>query len=161
MIKVLFVCLGNICRSPLAKVIFKDLVEKEGLSDKIIIDSSGTSDYHLGQPPDERAREKALENGLQLYHEAKQISKEDLETFDYILAMDQSNYEYINLIAGQFDGYTNFNLKMMRDFDKHGKGEDVPDPYFGEMDGFQHVFEILSRSSHGFLRYLKEKHGWQ
>lgn len=156
MIKVLFVCLGNICRSPLAGGIFKKLVEEKGLSDKIKADSSGTSKYHIGEQPDSRTIANAKENNIQLDHQARQFGKKDFREFDYILAMDSANLENIQ----KLDQTKEFEDKvmLMRFFDDQNKNADVPDPYFGGEEGFQKVYDILERSVSNFLQWLIEKH---
>lgn len=150
-VKVLFVCLGNICRSPLAEAIFKDKVKSKGWDRFIEADSCGTSNYHIGDSPDPRTIANAKKNGLRIDHCGRQLSKKDLQEFDYILAMDSSNYR--NIAAVMEDEAHAGKIKMMRDFDPSGRG-DVPDPYFGGEEGFQEVFQILNRSLDNFLNYL-------
>ena len=154
-IKVLFVCLGNICRSPLAEGVFKKKVEENGLSDLFIIDSCGTSNYHIGEQPDPRTRANAMENGLQLDHLGRQFHQDDLENFDYILAMDRSNLSNILRLK---NGKEMGEIRLIRDFDPASEVEEVPDPYYGGERGFQEVFEILDRSTDQLLAYLIEKH---
>ncbi len=156
MIKVLFVCLGNICRSPVAEGIFAKLVRERGVGGRILCDSCGTSNYHIGGSPDLRSSENAQKNGLVLKHKARQFSKEDFEKFDYILAMDAKNMAYIRALENQAINAT-YTLMMMRDFDGLGKGTDVPDPYFGGSGGFQDVFDILQRSNERLLDFVIDK----
>ncbi len=156
MIKVLFVCLGNICRSPVAEGIFAKLVKEKGLNQQISCDSCGTSNYHIGGSPDDRSSENALNNGLVLDHRARQFTKEDFENFDYILAMDAKNMADIKALENPAKNAT-YTLMMMRDFDGLGKGTDVPDPYFGGSSGFQDVFDILQRSNEGLLDFVVEE----
>ena len=151
-VKILFVCLGNICRSPLAEAIFKHKVRSRGWAQFIEADSCGTSNYHIGDPPDPRTIANATKNGVQIDHCGRQLGKNDLHEFDYILAMDSSNYRNIKAVMGE-ESYSG-KIRMMRDFDPQGKG-DVPDPYFGGEDGFQEVFRILDRSLDNFLDYLQ------
>lgn len=151
-VSVLFVCLGNICRSPLAMSLFKHHVKERGLENEIFIDSCGTSSYHLGQSPDERTIKNAAKNGLNVANEARQLLREDLKKFDYIVAMDKSNLKNIKLL----DHAEEFKDKvfLMRDFDPQEKGTEVPDPYFGGEEGFQNVYDILNRSTREFLNYI-------
>lgn len=152
--KVLFVCLGNICRSPLAEGIMKRKIESAGLADQITIDSCGTSNYHIGDKPDVRTRSNAKMNGVELSHLGRQLTVNDLEEFDYILAMDRSNYQNI-LRLRNAEQYSP-KIKLMREFDPE-PGDDVPDPYYGGEQGFQDVFDILNRSVDGFITHLKSK----
>lgn len=147
--KVLFVCLGNICRSPLAEGLAKHLVEEKGVSDQFYFDSCGTSKYHIGEQPDERTIDNAVNNGIKLDHQARQFDKRDFRDFDYIIAMDAANLSNIRILdqADQFGD----KLYLMRDFDPKNPGADVPDPYFGGEAGFQNVFDILNRSVNNFI----------
>lgn len=152
--KVLFVCLGNICRSPLAEGIFRDKVKEAGLTDKFEIDSCGTSAYHIGDQPDPRTRANAIENGVTLNHQARQFVQEDFHDFDYILPMDSSNLGNVNRLE---PANTKAKVILMRDFDPQGKGEDVPDPYYGGARGFQNVFDILDRSTASLLEAIRSE----
>lgn len=153
--RILFVCLGNICRSPMAEGVFKDLLEKNSLTGDIYCESAGTAAYHEGELPDSRMRDTARQHAIKLISRARQIIPEDLEEFDYILAMDKSNYQNIIHLAKQ-SGNTKAQVIMMRDFDPEGKGRDVPDPYYGGLDGFENVYQILKRSNENFLDFLKQ-----
>ena len=157
MIKVLFVCLGNICRSPLAEGIFQHQVRKAGLDNKIFVASAGTSGWHIGDPPDPRSIEVANENGIRLDSFGRKAINEDFATFDYIIAMDQSNYAHLKAMPGSFNQDA-AKLFLMRDFDEIGKGQDVPDPYYGGDDGFRKVFTMLDRSCHNLLEEIKTNH---
>ena len=157
MVKVLFVCLGNICRSPLAEGIFKHLVEKAGLSDKISVDSAGTSGWHIGEPPDPRSIDVALENGILLDSYGRKAVSNDFAEFDYILAMDRNNFHDMKVLSGSSKPGA-AKLLLMRDFDDNGRGLDVPDPYYGGEDGFTFVFELLNRSCRNLLEEIKKTH---
>jgi low molecular weight protein-tyrosine phosphatase len=149
--KVVFVCLGNICRSPLAEGIFRDKVKQRGLEKEFEIDSCGTAAYHIGQQPDQRSVENARLNGIELNHKARQFSFEDFGEFDYIIVMDKSNLRNIQSLEQDRTGY---ELVLMRNFDVQGINQDVPDPYYGGDNGFQEVFEILDRSTASLLDHL-------
>lgn len=157
MVKILFVCLGNICRSPLAEGIFQDLIEADNLENKLSCDSAGTSGWHIGEPPDPRSEDVARENGIVLEHVGRQFSKSDFQDFDYIIAMDRSNLYDICEVKG-IDQFDEKNLYLMRDFDDLETGGDVPDPYFGGPEGFPKVFDMLRRSCENLLDHVREVH---
>jgi protein-tyrosine phosphatase len=157
-IKVLFVCLGNICRSPLAEAIFKHKIKSRGLEKWIEADSCGTSNYHIGDTPDPRTISNAARNGVVIDHCGRQLSPEDLRDFDFILAMDNSNYINILRLPGS-DAYAH-KVRLAREFDPKGKGE-VPDPYYGAEKGFQEVFDILDRTLDEFIKYLAKEHNFK
>lgn len=144
MTKVLFVCLGNICRSPLAEGIFNQMIKDQNLQERISCDSCGMAAYHIGSQPDSRTVANAKENGLILNHKARRFHGSDLDNFDYVLAMDNSNYEEI----GQFVEHEEHSSKisLMRRYDTEAPNTDVPDPYYGGASGFQQVYDILYRS---------------
>lgn len=153
-IRVLFVCLGNICRSPLAEAVFKHKITDNGLDDRVESDSCGTSNYHIGDPPDPRTIANARKNGVAIDHCGRQFTEQDFETFDYILAMDRSNF--VNILRLPNAEKFKEKVQLMRDYDPFGGGE-VPDPYYGGDRGFQEVFEILDRSLDKFIRHLREE----
>lgn len=146
-VKVLFVCLGNICRSPMAEGAFNYWVGEFGLAEHFEVDSAGTALYHVGSLADDRMRQVATKHGIELHSLARQLKKVDLEYYDYILAMDRQNYSIIKKLT---DRPLN-NLYLMRDFDKEGSSEDVPDPYYGDLSGFEDVYEIQLRSCEKLL----------
>jgi len=149
--RVLFVCLGNICRSPLAEGVFRKKIKERGLEDVYEVDSCGTAAYHIGQQPDGRSVQNASQNGVKLEHQARQFSVDDFENFDYILAMDKSNLRDIQSLEVDRKGY---ELVLMRNYDVQGINQDVPDPYYGGENGFQEVFEILDRSTTALLNHI-------
>lgn len=159
MINVLFVCLGNICRSPLAEGVFKKLVEEENLENEIHVDSAGTSGYHDGEPADPRSIACGERFGVTVDSVSRQLVTDDFISFNYIVAMDETNRQNILKAAG--NTIKDFNLVMMRDFDDEvaaGGSLDVPDPYWSEADGFTEVYEMVHRSGKKFLDYLKKEH---
>ena len=145
--KILFVCLGNICRSPLAEAIFWHKVKAKGLTDLHYAESCGTANYHIGDTPDHRTIANALKNGVTIDHLGRQLCVDDFEKFDEIFVMDKNNYNNALRLAGIHKG----KLKLMRSFDPNGAHEEVPDPYYGEEKDFQNVFEILERSIEQYL----------
>jgi protein-tyrosine phosphatase len=156
-IGVLFVCLGNICRSPLAEGVFRDIVEREELGDRFRIDSAGTSDYHIGDAPDRRTVAEARSRGLELDHAARQMKDADLDRFDYIIAMDASNLGRIERLARRAP--RSAELHLLRAFDPEaGDDLEVPDPYFGGADGFANVQDMVERACAGLLRHIREQH---
>jgi protein-tyrosine phosphatase len=160
MISVLFVCLGNICRSPLAEGTFSHLVNQRGLSDKISCDSAGTHGYHIGALPDRRARRVAADYGIILNHQARKLSSDDFANFDYIVAMDESNLEHIQTQSYRSTGFYPEEGRMFlyREFDQDADSQNVPDPYYEDMVAFEQVYHIVTRCGERFLEYLIEEH---
>lgn len=150
--KILFVCLGNICRSPLAEAVFKHKVKEKGLEHLFEIDSCGTGNYHIGDPPDPRTISNARKNGVVIEHLGRQLRDDDLAYFDVILAMDNKNLKSIHSLRSA-EEYLH-KVKLMREFDPSEKGGEVPDPYYGEEKHFQEVFEILDRTAAALLEEL-------
>jgi len=157
MIKVLFVCLGNICRSPVSEAIFNKRIREARLVHRFLADSAGTSAYHLGDPPDQRSVNNALSNGVKINHRARQIISKDFYEFDYILAMDQDNLQHIELMA-QNQGVSHRGIFLIRSFQSNGQELEVPDPYFGGKHGFQKVFDVLDDCNQKFIEYLVKAH---
>ncbi len=156
-VSVSFVCLGNICRSPLAQGIFEDLLEREGLVEKVMVSSAGVGHWHVGAEPDARMQKTANDRGISLQSRAQQIQSSDFRGLDLILAMDQSNMDAL-LHTAPSDSARE-KLKMFRSFDPEADGDlDVPDPYYGGDKGFDLVFNIVHRTCPKVLEYLREQH---
>lgn len=147
--QILFVCLGNICRSPAAEAIMTALVEEAGLSEQIICDSAGTIGYHSGNPADSRMRHAASQRGYAVTSISRQVKSSDFKTFDYIVAMDDSNVR--NLWRMDENGQYRDKIVKMTDFCSRLKASEVPDPYYGSGDGFERVLDILEDACSGLL----------
>ena len=154
MINVLFVCLGNICRSPMAEGLFIHLVREKGLENQFRIDSCGTGGWHAGERADPRMRSTAAEHGIELPSFARKVQLQDFAEFDYILAMDESNHQDLLDLQVQVPN-GKAQLFKMRHFDTQGKDTDVPDPYYGGRAGFERVYEMLDRSCKGLLDHIQ------
>ncbi len=155
MIKVLFVCMGNICRSPAAEGIFKKVVKDAKLENNISIDSAGTIGYHTGELPDARIRKYASARGYILDSHARQFNpKKDFEEFDYIITMDNENYADITKLDHK-KKYTN-NIVRMADFISDKNVSEVPDPYYGGAEGFEFVIDILEDGTNNLLTKIKK-----
>lgn len=150
--KLLFVCLGNICRSPSAENIMNHLINQAGLSDQIICDSAGTSSYHIGSPPDRRMGDAAKQRGILLRGNARQFESIDFEEFDLILAMDRSNLR--DILYLDHSGKYQSKVRLMCDFATHHEEQEVPDPYYGGRDGFERVIDLLLDACEGLLQYI-------
>jgi protein-tyrosine phosphatase len=153
--RVLFVCLGNICRSPLAEGVFRSLVRSGGLDAHYDIDSAGTGAWHVGEAPDRRSIAVALKNGVQLTGAARQVEAVDLEDFDYVIAMDRENLGNLRALARKHGGSAAVHL--LREFDPDPGDQQVPDPYYGGEDGFDHVYAMVVRACAGLLDVLEER----
>jgi protein-tyrosine phosphatase len=154
--RVLFVCLGNICRSPAAEGVFRQLVTAAGLANEIVIDSAGTGAWHAGEPADHRMRHFAEQRGIRLGSIARQVVPSDFEDFDWILAMDSSNLDHLRRLA--HPGH-HHKIRKFRDFDPDAPGADVPDPYYGDDTGFTDVLDIVTRTSEALLAHLRDAAG--
>ncbi len=156
MIEVRFVCLGNICRSPLAHGVFEKLIAEEGLEDKIRVSSAGTGNWHVGSPPDERMQQTANKYGIQLNSRGQHFQSSDFQDVDLILAMDHSNLMSLRQIAP--DPQQTEKLRLFRAFDPEANGDlDVPDPYYGGGKGFEIVYQIVQRTCPKILEFLKSQ----
>ena len=153
-ISVLFVCLGNICRSPAAEAIFLDLIDNKGLTDHFIVDSAGTGSWHIDKKADYRMRFAANRRGINILSRARQINNEDFANFKYILTMDNSNYQNLRDLKNMNSLSDYAIVKKMQDFKNIFKEEEVPDPYFGGDEGFDYVLDILEDSVNGFLKTI-------
>jgi protein-tyrosine phosphatase len=155
-VKILFVCLGNICRSPMAEGMMKHLVKEQKLENEFFIDSAGTAAYHIGNLPDSRMRATAARHGINLDSKARQFKTHDFDDFDLIVAMDSSNKSNILKLARNKQDEE--KVKMMRAFDEASfRFDDVPDPYYGGDAGFENVYQILKRSCGNLLKELTNK----
>ena len=150
--KLLFVCLGNICRSPSAENIMNHLIEEEGLSDKIVCDSAGTSGYHVGASPDRRMSAAAVKRGIKLEGRSRKLTPGDLQQFDLILAMDRENYQ--DILYLDREGKYEDKIHLMCDFAQNKTDKEVPDPYYGGQDGFDYVIDLLLDACAGLLDYV-------
>ena len=153
--RLLFVCLGNICRSPAADGVMRDVVEKAGLSARIEIDSAGTEGWHSGKLPDRRMRQAASTRGITLDHRARQFKAVDLERFDLILAMDRDNER--NIRALDRENRHAAKIRLFCDFCTDHAEREVPDPYYGGPEGFEHVLDLIEDGCEGLLREVKSR----
>lgn len=156
MVKLLFVCLGNICRSPSGEAVMNHFIEQRGLSKLIECDSAGTYGGHAGEPADSRMQRHAILRGYDLTSRSRQIKQKDLEHFDYIIAMDNSNLRNISNLDKK-DIYSEKIVKMT-DYCSRCAEDEVPDPYYGGAAGFEHVLDILEDACEGLLNEVVDKH---
>lgn len=153
--KILFVCMGNICRSPTAEGVFRDKVERAGLSAQFTIDSAGTHAYHVGEAPDLRSQEYARKRGIDLSKQgARQVQARDFSQFDLIVAMDKDN---LRLLQNQCPAADQHKLKLMMSYATHSPSEVVPDPYYGGAGSFDLVLDYLDDAADGLLRSVSQK----
>lgn len=156
MVKVLFVCLGNICRSPTAEGVFRAIVDEAGLSDLVSIDSAGTSGWHIGDPPDERGQRAALTRGYDLSQQrARKVGPRDFETFDYIIGMDSRNVADLSAMA---PAGTRDKVSLFLAFAPETGEREIPDPYYGGSDGFDQVLDLVEAASRGLLADIRARH---
>ncbi|MGD8176522.1 low molecular weight protein-tyrosine-phosphatase [Marinimicrobium sp. ARAG 43.8] len=154
-ISVLFVCLGNICRSPTAHGIFEHKIREAGLSEQVEIDSAGTAAWHIGKSPDARSAAAALQRGYDLSHlRARQSDEADFEHYDYILAMDESNLMDLRALSpANYRGHLGLFLEFARTFNER----EVPDPYYGGNQGFEHVLDLVEDACEGLLNDVRQR----
>lgn len=156
-VSVVFVCLGNICRSPTAHGVFRQMVIDSGLENQIVIDSAGTAAYHIGKQADARSRNVAMQRGINMEDlRARQVNLGDIIEFDYILAMDDANYR--DLLDLSLPEYRH-KIRLFLDFAPQFKQREVPDPYYGGEEGFNFVFELVTAASKGLLADIEHKFG--
>lgn len=156
MVRLCFVCLGNICRSPTAEAVMARLIRDENLESEVEIESAGTGDYHVGEPPDARSAAAAKRRGVVLRGQAAQFGRNDFDRFDLVLAMDRHNKANIMAIARDDDDRRKVHL--LRDFDPASpKGSEVPDPYYGGDRGFETVLDVCEAGCRGLLDYLRRE----
>jgi protein-tyrosine phosphatase len=156
-LRICFVCLGNICRSPTAEGVMRKLVEEAGLEDQIEIDSAGTGDWHTGELADPRTRAAASRRGLELTHLARQFTRADLDRYDLVIAMDGANLRHLRYMAGD---RTAPELRLLRSFDRSAPaGAEIPDPYSGGPRGFEEVLDQCERACAGLLAHARERLG--
>ncbi len=154
-VSVLFVCMGNICRSPTAEGVFRHLVQQEGHDNWITTDSAGTHAYHIGEQPDRRAQQTARSRGIDLSDlRGRKAIKNDFEEFDYVLAMDDDNYQILESMCPS--GFEN-KLSLFLDFSKEYSETQVPDPYYGGDQGFEYVFDLVESASRGLLENITKR----
>lgn len=151
-IKVLFVCLGNICRSAAAEGCFLHLIAREHLEESFVVDSAGTGDWHVGKPADQRMQQAAARRGILLTSRARQICPDDLQNFDHILTMDRQNLAAVQGLAGR--NLARANIEPVTRYCRSFQLEEVADPYYGGPEGFEHVLDVLQDACEGLLETL-------
>ncbi|WP_029009440.1 low molecular weight protein-tyrosine-phosphatase [Azospirillum halopraeferens] len=155
MVKVLFVCTGNICRSPTAEGVFRHLVREAGLDGRIATDSAGTTDYHAGEPPDPRSRSAARRRGVDLSDlRARAVTEQDFHTFDYVLAMDRGHLARLRHLAPDGAAAT---VRLFLDYAPEAPRREVPDPYYGQGDHFTEVLDLVEAGARGLLDHIRRE----
>jgi protein-tyrosine phosphatase len=155
-VRLLFVCMGNICRSPTAEAVMRSLVEREGLDGAIEIDSAGTGSWHVGDPPDRRSTAAAKARGITMVGAARQVTVADFDAYDLLLAADGQNVAALRALAP--DEETAAKVVLLREYDEAAAAAgdlDVPDPYYGGTDGFDHVLDLVDAACRGLLDRLR------
>ena len=151
--RILFVCMGNICRSPAAEIVFTRLADEAGLADRLEIDSAGTIGYHSGNPPDPRMSETLASRGYEIEGRARQVKRRDLETFDLILCADQDNLHDVRGLDPS--GATHGKIRLLTDYCREHEANHVPDPYYGGQDGFEKVADLIEDAGAGLIDELQ------
>jgi protein-tyrosine phosphatase len=155
-IRILFVCMGNICRSPTAEAVFRHYVEQEGCAEQILIDSAGTHDYHIGDAPDARTQRVAKQRGYDMSKlRGRQVEAGDFKRFDYVLAMDEANLAILQRLR---PGDAHSHLGLFLEFAQCHAEREVPDPYYGGTDGFERVLDMVEDAAAGLLQHIRQKH---
>ncbi len=154
--KILFVCLGNICRSPVAEGIFKQKIKERDLEKLFIVDSAGTGSWHVGNLPDKRMRVTALSRGIELNSRSRQIEENDLYEFDQILVMDKDNLEAVKSLTKDHRNPVNSKIKLILNYSKNFQLDEVPDPYYGGQNGFDKVMDLLDDAMDGLIDSLMD-----
>ena len=155
--KLLFVCLGNICRSPAAEGVFLHLLNERGLNDRFLVDSAGTGGWHVGNPADRRMQAAASRRGIELPSRARQISLDDLSTFDLVLTMDDDNLMAVQALAKEAGSRATASIKPMLSYARNFSETEVPDPYYGGDTGFEHVLDLLEDACSNLLDKLSRQ----
>ena len=153
--KLLFVCLGNICRSPAAEGVFLHLIEEQGLSDHFVVDSAGTGSWHVGNKADPRMRAAAERRGIHLPSRARQIELDDFSRFDLVLTMDSDNLRNVQSLAKEAGNNATARIRPMLSYARSTELSDVPDPYYGGEQGFEHVLDLLEDACSGLIEEIK------
>jgi len=155
-LSVLFVCMGNICRSPTAEAVFRHEVKKAGLEKRIVIDSAGTHDYHIGEPPDLRTQQAALRRGYDMSSlRGRQVQAADFDRYDYVLAMDHANLAILRRLRPA-DAVSHLGLFL--EFAGRHEQREVPDPYYGGEDGFERVLDMVEDAAEGLLSHIRRRY---
>jgi protein-tyrosine phosphatase len=155
-VSVVFVCMGNICRSPTAEAVFRHYVESAGMSEHILIDSAGTHDYHIGDKPDSRAQRAAQQRGYDMSKlRGRQVEEDDFRRFDYVLAMDRSNLAILQRINPRD---SDSQVGLFLEYARHHNEREVPDPYYGGADGFERVLDMVEDAAQGLLEEIRQQH---
>lgn len=155
-VSVVFICMGNICRSPTAEAVFRHYFENAGLAGQILIDSAGTHDYHIGDPLDLRAQRAAQQRGYDMSSlRGRQVEEGDFYRFDYVLAMDKANLAVLQRLAPPA---SNAQVRLLLEYAKHHAEREVPDPYYGSADGFERVLDMVEDAAEGLLQHIHQRY---